>query len=95
MGVLLIHWGRVMQICVSKSIIIGSDNGLTPGRCQVIIRTNAELLLMEPQETHFSEILIKIDTFSFKKMHLKITSEKWRPFCLGLNVLIVFAIFIL
>ena len=28
-----------------------------------------------------------IQTFSFKKMHLKIFSAKWRTFCLGLNVL--------
>ena len=28
----LINWGRVTQICVSKLTIIGSDNGLSPGR---------------------------------------------------------------
>ena len=33
-----------------------------------------------------SEILIEIYTFSFKIMHLKISSVKWRPFCLGPNV---------
>ena len=38
--------------------------------------------------TNFSEISIAIETFSFKKMHLKISSAKWRPFCLGFNVLI-------
>ena len=27
------------------------------------------------------------DTFSFKKMYLKMSSGKWRPSCLGLNVL--------
>ena len=27
-----IHWGRVTHICVSKLTIIGSDNGLSPGR---------------------------------------------------------------
>ena len=35
---------------------------------------------------NFSEILIKIDSFSFKKMHLKMSSAKWRPFCLSLNM---------
>ena len=30
---------------------------------------------------------IEIPTFSFKKMHLKISSAKWRPFCRVLNVL--------
>ena len=28
----LTHWGRVTHICVSKLTIIGSDNGLSPGR---------------------------------------------------------------
>ena len=37
--------------------------------------------------TNFSEILNKIHTFPFKKMYLKISSGKLRPFCLGLNVL--------
>ena len=81
------HWGRVMHICVSKPTIIGSDNGLTPGRCQAIIWTNAGILLIRPLGTNFSEILIEIYIFSFKKMHFKISSAKWRPFCLGLNVL--------
>ena len=40
-----------------------------------------------PLGTNFSEILIEIYTFSFKKMQLKILSGKWRPFCLGLNEL--------
>ena len=30
----------------------------------------------------------KLSDFSFMKMHLKMSSGKWRPFCLGLNVLI-------
>ena len=30
---------------------------------------------------------MEIQTFWFKKMHLKTLSGKWRPFCLGLNVL--------
>ena len=37
----LTHWGRVAHICVSKLTIIGSDNGLSPGRRQAIIWTNA------------------------------------------------------
>ena len=84
---LLIHWGRVMHICVIKLTIIGSDNGLLPGRHQTIIWTNDGILLRWPLWTNFSEILIGIQTFSFKKMHLKMSSAKWCPFCLGLNVL--------
>ena len=68
--------------------IIGSDNGLSPGRRQAIIWTNDGILLIGPIGTNFNEILIEIHTFSFKKkIHLKMSSGKWRPFCLGLNVL--------
>ena len=42
----LTHWGRVTHICVSKLTIIGSDNGLSPGRRQAIIWTNAGILLI-------------------------------------------------
>ena len=83
----LSHWGRATHICVNKLTIIGSDNGLSPGRRQAIIRTNAGILLIGPIGTNFSEILIKIHTFSFKKMNLKMSSGKCRPSCLGLNVL--------
>ena len=84
----LTHWGRVTHICVGNLTIIGPDNGLSPGRRQAIIWTNAGILLIGPWGTNFSEILIGIQTFSVKKMHLKMSSAKWRPFCLGLNVLI-------
>ena len=83
-----------MHICISKLTIIGSDNGLSPDRRQAIIWTNAVLLLIEPLGTNFSEILIEILTFSFKKMPLKVSSGKWRPFCLGLNELIDAALII-
>ena len=66
---------------------IGSDNGLSPGRHQAIIWTSAGILLIGPLGTNFSEILIEIYTFSFKKIHLKMLYGKWWPFCLGLNVL--------
>ena len=75
------------HICVIKLTIIGSDNGLSPVRRQAIIWTNAGILLIRPLGTNFSEILIEIHTFSFKKMHLKLSSAKLRPFCLGLDVL--------
>ena len=61
------HWGRVTHICVSKLAIIGSDNGLSPGRRQAIIWINVKILLIRSLGTEFSEILIKIDTFSLKK----------------------------
>ena len=83
----LTNWGRVTHICVSELNIIGSDNGLSPGRRQAIIWNNTGLLLIEPLGTNFIEISIGIQTFSFKKMHLNMSSAKWRPSCLGLNVL--------
>ena len=83
----LTHWGRVRHICVGNLTIIGSDNGLSPGRRQAITWTNVHILLIGPIGTNFSEVLIEIHTFSSKQIHLKISSGKWRPFCLGLNVL--------
>ena len=83
----LTHWGRVTHICVFDLTIIGSDNSLSPGRQQAIIRTNARILLFRPLGTHFSEILIGIQAFSFTKMYVNMSSTKWHPFCLSLNVL--------
>ena len=83
----LTHWGRVTHICVGNLTIIGSDNGLSPGRRQAIIWTSAGILLIGHLGTNFIEILIGIQTFSFTKMHLKMWSAKWRSFCPGLSVL--------
>ena len=44
----LTHWGRVTHICIGNLTIIGSDNGLSPGRRQVIIWTNAGILSIGP-----------------------------------------------
>ena len=44
---------------------------------------NAGILLIGPLGTNVSEILIKIHTFPFKKMHLKMSSGQWRQFCLN------------
>ena len=88
-SIYLTHWGRVTHICVRKITITGSDNGLAPERRQAIIWTSAGTLLIGPLGTNFSEMLIGIQTFSFKKMHSKMLSAKWHPFCLGLNVLIL------
>ena len=85
---ILTHWGRVTHICVGKLSIIGSDNGLLPGRCQAIIWTNAGILLIGPLGTNLSEILIGIRIFWIKEMQLEMSFAKWCPFCLGLNKLI-------
>ena len=70
----LTHWGRVTHKCVGNLTIIVSDNGLSPGRRQAIIRTNAWILLIGPLGTNFREILVRNQTFSFRKMHLKMSS---------------------
>ena len=74
----LTRWGRVIHIYVGNLTINGSDNGLSPGRSQTIIWINAGI---------FSESFIESHTFSYKKMHFKISSVKRWPLCLGLNVL--------
>ena len=74
-----------MHICISKLNIIGSDNGLAHSWPQAIIWTSAGILLIWPLGTNFSEILLKIHTFLFKKMNLKMSSGKWWPFCLSLD----------
>ena len=58
------------HICVGNLTIIGSDNGLSPGRCHAIIWTN-DGILIRPVGTNFSEILIEIHALSFRKMYLK------------------------
>ena len=67
----LTHRVRVTHICVGSLTTIGSDNGLSPDRRQAIIWT----------------FFIDILTFAFMEMRLKVSSAKWRPFCLGLNVI--------
>ena len=75
------------HLCVSKLTSIASDNGLSPGRRQAIIWNNAGILWIGPLGTNFSEILIEIQTFSLKKIRLKMSSAKCCSFRLGLNVL--------
>ena len=73
--------------CFSKLISIGSDNGLSPEWRQANIWTNTGILFIRPIGTNFNEISIEIHRFSFKKIHLKMSSGKWSPFCLDSNEL--------
>ena len=78
----------MMHICVGKLTSIGSDNCLSPGRCQAIIWTSAGILMVGSSGTNFGEIaVIEIQIFSFKKIRLKIPFVICQPFCLILNVL--------
>ena len=47
-----------IYICINNLTNIGSDNGLSPGRCQAIIWTNNGILLIGPLRKIFSEISI-------------------------------------
>ena len=83
---MLLRWTGVL-IC-----LVGADNGLSPDRPdrrQAFIWYNSGILSIGCRETNFNEIFIKIQQFSFKKMHLHISSGKWQPFCLSLNVLMM------
>ena len=93
--ILLTHWGRVTHICVGNLTIIGSDNGLSPDRRQAITWTNVVIFLIGSLGTNFSEMSIEIHAFSFTKIHLKMSSGKWRQFCVGLNVLRIFSAMII
>ena len=83
----LCHWGQVTHICICKLGHHWLRYGLSPDQHQAIIWTNNWILLTWFLGPNFSVILFKYYTFSFKKMHLKMSSGKWRPFCLGLNEL--------
>ena len=83
----LTHWGRVTHTCDGKLAIIVSDYDLSPGWSQSIIWTKVRISVNRTLGTNFSEILSEIHTFSFKKMYLKMSSSRWRPFCPSLNVL--------
>ena len=63
---------------VSELTGIGSDNGLSPGRRQAIIWTNAGILSIGPLGTNFNDNFTEIHTFSLKKMRLKLSP---RPQC--------------
>ena len=80
----------MMQTCVSELTTIGSDNGLSPGSRQGLIGTNAKILFIGPIGTNLSEFLIKSYICFFRKMQLKMSSGKWCPFCLSLNVLMMY-----
>ena len=72
---------EVLRYVSGNWISIGSDNGLLSVRHQAITWASADLLSIRPLETNFSEIWIKVQDFSFIKMHLKMSSAKWRSFC--------------
>ena len=86
----LTRWGRVTHICVGNLTIIGSDNGLSPGRRQAIIRTNDGILLIRPLGTNLSEILRNSNIFIQENAFESVVCEKAailsRPQCVNGNI---------
>ena len=74
------------HICIS-----GSVKGLSPYWHQAIIWTKGGIVLIGPLGTNFSDILIKIYMFSFKKMHFiqyvvrKLAAIFPQPQCVNMN----------
>ena len=79
-----------LSFAMAKSLmpvsVIASDNWLSPGRRQAIIWTNAGISFIGPREQTAVKYLSKY-IISFKDLHFTMSSWKWRPFCLVLNVL--------
>ena len=71
------------HICVGKLTIIGSDNDLSPVHRQAIIWNIINWRLGNKLQWNF----IRNSNIFIQGMHIKMSSVKWRPFCLGLNVL--------
>ena len=80
------HWGRATHICIGNLTIFSSGNGLSPGRRQPIIWTNAKIFFKGPLGTNFIEISIEIHTFSLKEMSLNCRLQNGL-FRNGVNVL--------
>ena len=59
-----IKWGWGRHICIGKRTIIGSDNGLSPGRRQA----HAEIFLIRTLGTNVSEILSEIHAFLYARL---------------------------
>ena len=80
---LLTHWCWMTHICISKIIIIGSDNGLSPShylnQCWNIVNWNiGNKLQWNCNRNQYIFI---------PEMHLKMSFVKWLPTYLSLNVL--------
>ena len=85
----VIYWDRVTHICVGNLNIIGSNNGLSPGRRQAIIWTNAGILLIRPLGTNIQWNLDRNSYIFIQEKAFKTSSGKRRPFCPGRNVFLI------
>ena len=79
------------HICIAKLTIIGSDNGLSPGRHQAIIWTTAGILLIGPLGTQFSEIFsrnsnILIQDIAFENVVCEKAAILSQPQCVNADM---------
>ena len=89
-----LRWGRMMHRCVGNIIIIGTENGLSPGRCQAIIWTNDGILLIGPlpnklQCNHNQNSYIFIQENTFENVVCKMSTILSRPQwqCVEINLM--------
>ena len=78
---MLTHWGRVTHICVGNPTIIGSDNGLAPGRCQWNPYRNSYILILEKA---FENVIMKTAAILSRPQYVKVAfltaAQIWAPF---------------
>ena len=72
-GFELTNWDRVMHICVIKLTMTGSDNGLSPGRRQAIMKTQCwNSVNLTPR----NKLQWNYNRYTYKHFHLKIHLKK-------------------
>ena len=84
-GHLVLCIGRMTHICVSKLTSIGSHNGMSPDRRQVVIWTNAGIFSIRTLETNSGEIVseIKSRENAFENVSWKMAALLSRPQCVN------------
>ena len=77
----------MMHTCISRLTVIGPENGLSPGRHQAIIWTNAGMLLTEPVRTtsvkYNRSSFIFIQENAFENVVSEMESILSRPQCVN------------
>ena len=68
------------SLLTQYGILVTIGDGLSPFRCQAITWTKSDWLLSRSNRTELNDILFEILKLSFKKMHFKMSSAKFRNF---------------
>ena len=76
------YWFHIPLHKLSQVVVVTFANSSPPSATYIL--QWIEAALVEIMACRLNQlILIKIQNFSFTKMHPKISSAKWRPFCPG------------